>query len=218
LEQEFRYQEAADTYQETFKYEGASGYGYYKTGMCFLRLNKATKAESFLYKAIKEDPELEEAHYELALVKDELKQWPEAIHLINKAVKLDPENSEYRHSSALMHRRAGKLDEASIIYQKLIADKYFKASTFTEYAQLLFDLCEFEEGMNVLYKAIELLPESGQLQYQLAGFLFNIKKEDEAKIYLQKALLLDPGGQSYFLSLFPWLKDNAQVQLVLKSS
>ncbi|QNR24695.1 tetratricopeptide repeat protein [Croceimicrobium hydrocarbonivorans] len=215
LEQEFRYQEAAETYQATFEYDGASGYGYYKTGLCYLRLGKNQQAEKYLNKAIQEDAELEEAYYELALLKDEQKQWAESLYLINKAVELDPENWEYRHSSAMMHRRAGKLDEAVLIYTKLIEDEYYNASTFTEYAQLLFDMCEFKQGMDVLYQALELIPDSSQLRYQLAGYLYTIEEQDEAEIYLQKAMALDPGGKSFFLALFPWLKKNPSVRLLL---
>ena len=215
LEMEFRYQEAAETYQATFDYDGASGYGYYKTGLCYLRLGKSLKAEKYLNKAIQEDSELEEAYYELALLKDEQKQWAEALYMIAKAVNLDPENWEYRHSSAMMHRRAGKLDEAILIYQKLIADEYYNAHTFTEYAQLLFDMCEFKQGMDVLYQALELIPDSSELHYQLAGYLYTIQEADEAGLYLRKALKLDSGGRSFFLALFPWLKENHEVQTIL---
>lgn len=215
LELEFRYQEAAETYQATFEYDGSSGYGYYKTGLCYLRLGKNQKAEKFLNKAIQEDDELEEAFYELSLLKDEQKEWPEALYLINKAVELDPENWEYRHSSAMMHRRAGKLDEAVGIYNKLIEDQYYNASTFTEYAQLLFDMCEFKLGMDVLYQALELIPGSSQLHYQLAGYLYTIQEQDEALIYLRKAYDLDAGGKSFFLALFPWLKKEHKVRDLL---
>lgn len=215
LELEFRYQEAAETYQATFEYDGSSGYGYYKTGLCYLRLSKYQLAEKFLQKAIHEDAELEEAFYELSLLKDEQKQWPEALYLINRAVELDPENWEYRHSSAMMHRRAGKLDEAVGIYAKLIEDQYYNASTFTEYAQLLFDMCEFKLGMDVLYKALDLIPGSSQLHYQLSGYLFTIQEQDEAMIYLRKALHLDAGGKSFFLALFPWLKKEKRVRDLL---
>ena len=211
LEQEFRYLEAAETYLASFEYEGASGYGYYKIGLCYLRLHKPNKAESFLSKAVHEDPELEEAYYELALIKDENENWSEAVFFIHKAVELDPENWQFRQSSALIHRRAGKLDEAVLIYQALIKDGYYNANTFIEYAQLLFDMCEFDQGMTVLYQALELMPESGAIHYQMAGYLFTIKEEDEAMIYLKKALNLDPGGKSFFLALFPWLKNNKEV-------
>lgn len=215
LELEFRYQEAAETYQATFDYDGGSGYGYYKTGLCYLKLGKPLKAENFLNKAIQEDSELEEAFYELALLKDEQKQWPEALYMVNKAVELDPENWEYRHSAALIYRRAGKQDEAIEIYKGLIDDRYCNAHTFMEYAQLLFDLCEFSQGMDVMYQALDLYADSSDLHYQMAGYLFTIEEADEAQIYLEKALSLDSGGRSFFLALFPWLKDNVRVQNIL---
>ncbi|MGB0979822.1 MAG: tetratricopeptide repeat protein, partial [Croceimicrobium sp.] len=216
LELEFRYQEAAETYQATFEYDGASGYGYYKTGLCYLKLGKEQKAEKFLNKAIQEDAELEEAYFELALLKDEQKQWPESLYHINKAVELDPENWEYLQSSALMHRRAGKQDEAVEIYKGLISSSYCNAHTYMEYAQLLFDMCEFKTGMDAMYKALDLYPNSSKLHYQMSGYLYTIEEGDEAEIYLRKAIAIDAGGRSFFLALFPWLKDNAQVQAIIQ--
>lgn len=218
LELLFRFQEAADTYHATFEFDGTSGYAYYKMGICYIHLHKDKKAESHFYKAIKEDPDLEEAYYELALMKDELKEWDEAVFLINKAVELDFENWKYQQVSALIHHRAGKLDEAKIIYSELIKTGYFESDTFIHYSELLNDLCEFDEALEVLAEGIKKLPSSASLYFHLAGFLFIQGKEIEGAIQLHDALSIYPEGKLFFLDLFPILIDHPKVSEILKKS
>ncbi len=187
-------------------------------GICYLHLHKDKKAESHFYKAIKEDPDLEEAYYELALMKDEEKEWDEAVFLINKAVELDFENWKYQQVSALIHHRAGRLDEAKIIYSDLIKTGYFESDTFIHYAELLNDLCEFEEALKALVDGIKKLPSAASLYFHLAGFLFIQGREVEGAIQLHDALDLYPEGKLFFLDLFPILIDHPKVTEILKKS
>ena len=217
LELLFRFEEAAETYHATFEFDGTSGYAYYKMGICYLQLHKEKKAESHFYKAIKEDPDLEEAYYELALMKDEAKEWDEAVFLINKAVELDFENWKYQQVSALIHQRAGKLDEAKIIYSDLIKSGYFESDTFIQYSELLNDLCEFEEALDVLAEGIKKLPSAASLYFHLAGFFFIQGKEMEGAIQLRDALDIYPEGKLFFLDLFPVLIDHPMVKEILNN-
>lgn len=215
LERQYRYEEAIKAYQATFDFEGPTAYAYFKIGTCQLRLHRPRKAEKFFAQAIAEDPEMEEAFYELALIYDENEKWPQAIYHINKALQLDPENFEFRHVCAQIHRRAGRLDEASVIYQKLIQNNHAEGRTYTELASVQFDLCEFDAGMNTLYKGLERLPDSAEIHYHLAGYLFTIKESDEAFIYLKKAIKLQPEGKFFFLKLFPRLSDDPKFKQIL---
>lgn len=215
-ELDFDFIGAIRTYQEDMEQEGESGYNLYRIGLCHLKLHQPQKAESFLRQAIHEDPDLDEAFYELALIQDENKRWDEAVYHINKAIELDPENWDYLYTSAEVHRRAGKLNEAEIIYQDLIKLGYIDPDVFIDYAELLFDLCEFKEGMDLLYQGVALNPEAPEIHYRIAGYLFTLQESDEATIYFKKALDLNPGGKTSFFSLFPKLKEHRALQNILK--
>jgi tetratricopeptide (TPR) repeat protein len=217
LELLFRFKEAADTYKDTFEFDGTSGYAYYKMGICYLQLHKEKKAESHFYKAIKEDPELEEAYYELALMKDESKEWDEAVFLIKKAVELDFENWKYQQVSALIHHRAGKLDEARLIYAELIKSGYFESDTFIQFSELLNDLCEFEEALEALADGIKKLPSAASLYFHLAGFFFIQGRDAEGIVQLKDALEIFPEGKIFFLDVFPILIDHRLVNEILNN-
>lgn len=215
LERTYRYREAADTYLQSLEYEGPTGFSYYKIGMCYLNMHKDEKALTYFTKAIQEDPDLDEAYYELSLLKDEDKSGPESIYYINKALELNPDSADYLFVSAEIHRRAGLLNEAEIIYQKIIELGHIDPDVFIEYAELLFDLCEFEEGMDVLYQGVQLNEGSADMNYRMAGYLYILRESDEADIYFKKALELDADRKNHFFNLFPKLKSHSAIQRIL---
>lgn len=214
----YQYREAAETYKESFEFEGPNGFSYYKLGLCYLKMHHSNRAESYLRKAIYEDPELDEAFYELALINDDQDQNNEAIYYINKALELDPENWDYLFTSAEIHKRAGMLDEAEIIYQDLLELGYIDPDVFIDYAELLFDLCEFNSGMEVLYQGVQLNPNSADMNFRLAGYLYTLQEHDEASIYFKKALKIDPERKIYFFTLFPKLKEHQSIRRILSET
>lgn len=216
LERTFRYKEAAETYMESFEYEGPTGFSYYKIGLCYLNMDKPDKAESYLTKAIQEDPDLDEAFYELALLKDEQKAGAEAMYFIEKALELDNENTDYLFTSAEIHRRGGMLNEAEVIYQSIIEKGFIDPEVFMDYAELLFDLCEFDDGMEVLYQGVQLNPESADMNYRICGYLYTLQESDEADIYFKRAIEINPDRRMFFFELFPKLKESLSIKKILK--
>ncbi|WP_417609253.1 tetratricopeptide repeat protein [Owenweeksia hongkongensis] len=216
LERTFRYKEAAETYMESFEYEGPTGFSYYKIGLCYLNMDKPDKAESYLTKAIQEDQDLDEAFYELALLKDEQKAGAEAIYFIGKALELDTENTDYLFTSAEIHRRGGMLNEAEVIYQNIIEKGFIDPEVFMDYAELLFDLCEFDDGMEVLYQGVQLNPESADMNYRICGYLYTLQESDEADIYFKRAVELNPDRRMFFFELFPKLKESPSINKILQ--
>lgn len=217
LERTFRYQEAAETYLATFETDGPTGFTYYKIGLCYLQLHKDSKALNYFTKAVHEDEDLDEAFFELALLYDDMNQHPEAVYNINKALRAEEENVEYLYVSAKIHKRAGLLDESEHIYATLLQEQAADLTTevFMDYAELLFDLCQFENGMHTLYKGVELNPKEAKLLYRISGYLFTLNEEDEGVIYFKKALKINSEGVHYFFELFPKLKNNEYIRAAL---
>ena len=212
LERTHRLVEAADIYRQCVENEGPSGYSFYKIGMCYLNMHNTEKAIAYFTKSVQEDPDLDEAHYELALLKDDINAGPEAMHHINQALKIIPESPDYLYVAAEIHRRAGMLNEAELIYEKLITLGHIDPDIFIDYAELLFDLCEFEQGMEILYQGVQLNPDSAEINYRLSGYLYTLQESDEANIYFKKALKIDPDRRMFFFQLFPNLKELPSVR------
>ena len=214
-QQNFEFAEAIKTYQQSIEIDGATGYVYYLIALNYLKLHRPVKAESYLRQAINEEPDLDEAYYELALLHDENKSWDEAVYHIGKAVEMDAENWDYLYASAEIYKRAGRLNEAEVVFNDLIQLGYIDPQIFIDYAELLFDLCEFKMGMDLLYQGVQLNPEASEIMYRLAGYLYTLQENDEADIYLKKALQLAPQRRVGFFVLFPKLKNNPHITKIL---
>ena len=215
LEKTYRYEEAIDLYLSTIEFQGAEGYTFYRAGLCHLALHQNKKALKYFTKAVQEDGELDAAYYELALLHDENESWDEAVHSINKSLELDPENLEYKFIAADIHRRGGLLNEAAELYQGILAQGYREPKVYLDFCDLLFDLCEFNQGVELLEQGLEANPNSPQLFYRTAGYYF-ILEDQRASFYLKKALKLDPSGRHHFYQLFPALKENPEVKRYVK--
>lgn len=208
LERMYRFEEAAEAYYSTFEFDGPNGYAYFRIAQCHLRLNQLDKAQILLSKALQDDPDLEEAHYELALLLDDKEQWPEAIHNIKKALELDPDNLTFSHAAARIFRRAGLLDEAVEIYEEMMSEGLDFPQAYIDFAELLFDMCEFDRGMEQLYRGVNDYPNSDLLLYRLAGYLYLMNESDEGLIYFKKAYALNPSGRILFFELYPALRSH----------
>lgn len=212
LEKTYRYPEAIDLYLSTIEFQGAEGYTYYRVGLCHLALHQPKKALKYFTKAVQEDGELDAAYYELALLHDENESWDEAVYSIKKSLHLDPENVEYKFIAADIHRRAGLLNEAGELYREILAQGYEDPKVYLDYCDLLFDLCEFDQGMAILAQGLDVNPRSAELYFRSAGYYFTLESYAKARYFLQKALRLDPSGRLHFYQLFPRLKKQPEVQ------
>lgn len=211
LEQLERLEEAIQTYKEGIQVDEPAGYSHFRIGHCFRKMGHSAKARVFFTKAVTEDPELEEAHLELALLSDEEECGHESLHHIRRAVELDPENPDYLIIQAELMRRHGFLEESCEKYQELLKMGHTAPDIYMEYTELLFDLDEIEEGMDLLYKGVQLNPSSADIHFRLAGYLFSMEEWDEGEIYFRQALGIDPGRRSYFFELFPRFLTNKRL-------
>lgn len=217
LEKTFQYQKAVETYCECLEFDAPSGFIYLKIGMCYLMMHKDDKAISYFTKAIAEDNDLDEAFYELALLHDEKQSFQESVYNIDQALKIDDQNYDYLIAAARIYRRAGHLNEAELLYKKMVESLfYFEPEVFIDHAELLFDLCEFDTGMEVLYQGVDECPESATLHYRLAGYLYTLRESDEADIYLKKALKLNEDRLYKFFELFPQLRKHDGIEAIVK--
>ena len=212
LEYHFRFDEALKVYELALESDEESSYIFYRMGLCYLRLHRRLKAESFFTKAIQYDPDFEEAYLELALLKDEDEDWSQALFYAQKLLELDEDDTEFLQLNASIHRRAGRLEEAEIFYERMAERGYSEADLYIDWAELLFDMCEFDNGMQVLYEGIALNPESADMHYRLSGYLYTMQEFDEATIYFKKALVLNAEKRILFFELFPQLKQNRTLQ------
>ena len=91
-------------------------------------------------------------------------------------------------------------DEA---YQKAVELDSFFAPTWIKWAQLHYDLDDFEKSADIMLSAIDELPEEADLYYRSAIFLIKAGQFKEAFHFLESGLLLDFEKHIIMFDYFP---------------
>ncbi|MBV7441745.1 tetratricopeptide repeat protein [Weeksellaceae bacterium TAE3-ERU29] len=207
LEQLGKYEEAIEIYKEAKTFDDTAAYIHLKIGQTYLKINEDFKALKSLHNAIHEDPQLDKAWYEAALIYEQTGNYSEALHYINRAIELDNINVAYYKRKAYLNIQLGYLEEAQITYHKIIQLESGKFLNWYAFAELQIILGEYQSAVKTILKAYHKFSKPALL-YQLSTcyFLLNYKKEGiEA---LQKAKSLGPDLLEEMLEKYPILKNN----------
>ncbi|HKK75866.1 MAG TPA: SDR family NAD(P)-dependent oxidoreductase [Saprospiraceae bacterium] len=119
-----QYATAQKHYKEVLKVDPSYQNVYARMGIVSLNQDPADKkaAKKYFKKALKQNPEHVDAHYQYALLINELKNKPKkAIKYLKKALKLQPQHPFANYDLALLHHQLENPIDAHFYYQKAIA-------------------------------------------------------------------------------------------------
>jgi tetratricopeptide (TPR) repeat protein len=212
-----KYPEAAESYLATLEFEEPTGFTFLKIAECFKEAGNLKEAMLYCVKATHEDPQLDEAWVESAMVLDALDKTLEAIHCMKKAIELDPENPDYWYISAQFYWKVGLGGDAGLAYRHLLSLGVIEPNIWLEYTELLIEQDETEMALDNLYNGLEAHPEDAEMHYIAAGFFFANEFAKEGKLLLALAMELDPENKQIIFENFPQLSEDKMILDFIKS-
>jgi tetratricopeptide (TPR) repeat protein len=212
-----KYPEAAESYLETLEFEEPTGFTFLKIAECFKEAGNLKEAMLYCVKATHEDPQLDEAWVESAMILDALDKTLEGVHCMKKAIELDPENPDYWYISAQFYWKVGLLGEAGLAYKQLLSLGVIESKIWLEFTELLIEQDETELALDNLYNGLEAHPEDAEMHYIAAGFFFANEFAKEGKLLLALALELDPENKHIIFDNFPQLSEDKMILDFIKS-
>jgi len=134
------------------------------------------RARELLLKAVRYDPESIEAHFQLGLLYDKLKEWPKAIESYQKVAELDPQFPGAYFNLGYVYARTKDYQRAEEMYGRVVelAPSYLDEAYFN-LAVVQEKLGKKEQGMHNLEESIALNPENDQAK----EYLQRLKKSSE---------------------------------------
>jgi Tfp pilus assembly protein PilF len=93
----------------------------YSLGLLLAEEKRYGEALGFLKTATRGTPERSRAYYNLGLLQQRLGDAPEAERSLRRALELEPRNLDYLYAAADLYVKAGRLDEARKIAERMIA-------------------------------------------------------------------------------------------------
>jgi tetratricopeptide (TPR) repeat protein len=200
------YVKAEEAYRTCLLHDEPNPELYCCLGASLERQRHFDDALTFYKDAVKIDPLWDEGYYGLAVCLTELDKWFESLHFLKKAIKLNETNPLYWTGLADVEAYLGNPVSADEAFQKSVELDSFFAPTWVKWAQMHFELGDYEKSADIMLSAIDELPEEAELYYRSAIFLIKAAQFKEAFHFLESGLMLDYDKHVIMFDYFPNLE------------
>jgi len=113
-----------------------------------------------------------------------LRKWDKALQMCEKIRLQFPSNQEFIHLY-------------DILQNEVIREKFVSAHELIKQAEQKTLKKQYSDSISLLKKALEINPDEALAYSNLASIYYLLKKKEEAKQYIKKAVELDPLNSKY---------------------
>ncbi len=138
------------------------------------------------------NPDIVEAHINLANLSAQQQQWQAAIDSYNRAIQLNQNQAETYHKLGEALLQLQKWEEAINSYRKAIEINPTFSWSYHKLGEALFQLQKWEEAINAYRKAIEINPTFPWSYHKLGEALIQLKQWEDAVIAYRHFIELKP--------------------------
>ena len=162
---------------------------------------KLDKAELLYKKVIELNPDYIDAHYNLALLLNNLGRPNDALIHYNIAISLKPEFFEAHNNLGAIMWNLRKFEQAEASYKKAIKLKPDYIEPYNNLGLVLFKLEKFSEAEKIFKTAINIKSDYPESYNNLGILLSNLNRLDEAEVSYKKAIDLKSNFPHALLNL-----------------
>ena len=169
-------------------------------GKAFLKTGDNKMALKCFEDAINLDVRAPETYINLAMYYcDVYKDSKKQIHYLKQAIRLNPKNAEPFYQLGNVYLEKGLYETAVEYYRHALTkdDSYFDA--YYALGSTLFKLQDYEECYLVFQKTLHIELDNPKVYEYLAKSAIQLRKFEEAKSYINRAILIEPTPDNYLL-------------------
>ena len=165
---------------------------YYNIGNAFFELGQYEKAIDAYRSALRFDPGLAKADYNLALTYARMEKLPEAEQLLKKLLADDPENVSLILTLAWAYHRAGREEEALSRYDAALAIAPENADAWYNSAVILWKLERKQEALERFRGLLAVAPDDAEGLFGAGSLLLSMEDAEGAEQYLGRCVQKKP--------------------------
>ena len=188
------YKEAVQALEKAVSLETDNKEIYFDLGTVYEELQDWENAAAAYEKFLSLGPEVAwNAYLRLGISRTRQGRHDAAIAAFLEARKDEPEDLKINFSLAEAYEKAGRLEEAEAVYDKLAAINPAEAKVYYSQAVRMYDTAgEFEKAVGPARKIVDLEPENEMNLYNLGLMYFKLQKYDEAVEAFRRCLEVRP--------------------------
>ncbi|AWV99932.1 tetratricopeptide repeat protein [Arcticibacterium luteifluviistationis] len=203
---EENYEKAKEAYEKTLALEKPSAEVLTYLASSLEKLGDFLGAFNNYKKAAEIEENWEEAWYGMASVLFEQQKWMEAIHFAKKATKINETNSDYWLLQGDIEAQLGNMISSIEAYNQAANLDPENIDIWLNWSLLYFEKKDYQKAFEIIYNAIEEVPDEADLYYRATVYLVYDGTYNEAYKYLQDGLTLDFDAHEQIYPFFPNLK------------
>jgi tetratricopeptide (TPR) repeat protein len=186
--------DAAACYERVAQYKGGDVGVLIRWSNALLNSGRPAAAELVIQRALKIQPDLPEAHFNLACALEQQSRIDDAIAVYRKVIAMRP-NFALGHLNlgAALHQQ-GQIEAAAEALGHAARLDPKSALALTNWAMALADLDRLDEAEPAARGALELEPSNSTFAVNLATVLGRLHRYEEALPLAQRAVELDPAN------------------------
>jgi tetratricopeptide (TPR) repeat protein len=162
------------------KYEPDNAAANFNLGLLRGEQKRLPEAEAALRKALKADPQMHQAAYNLGVLLGD-KNLDQAVEWCEKAHQLRPNEAKYAHTLAFYERQKGHIDRAVELLQQVIRNDPRYWDSYLLLGQTYEDRREFQNAAALYRQALKMDQLPSLLRKQLEAWLKEIESADAGK-------------------------------------
>lgn len=181
------------------------------------RAARLAEAEVIYRQILALDPNLVEAHNNLAAALRGMGKLDHAAESFQRAIALKPDNAEAHSNLGVVLRDLGRFDEAVASCRRAISQKANYAEAHNNLGNALRDRGDLGEAIVSYQRAIVLKPNYAEAHNNLANALKELGKLDEAVTSYQRAIAFNPNLAEVHNNLGGALRDLGKLDQAVMS-
>ena len=185
------FSKALQLYQQVLDRDPNNADAWHLVGVIAVASKKYTEAASQVERALKLRPNAAEYHATMAQIQSELSDWNKADTHARNALALDASCPAALHAMGLVHCHRGDIRSACRHFRDAVVGEPMIGRVWLDYGDCLNQLELYEEALEALQKALELMPESPLPPNSLGSFWLNQGDTEFALESYREALRLD---------------------------
>lgn len=194
---------AIDAYTASLQYDAQNPMVYAAIGECYERIGNSSSAEHNYLHALSIDNAHVDSLMGMGALREAEEKLQEALVFYRTAVTKDEFHLDNWHIYAETLVKMGSLREAEGVYMEMTQRFADDEESWTDLAEVRYDLEGGEKGVDTIRQAIEQIPQSIDLNWHLIKHLHRAGKHFQAEVLLSEAIAENPEGAKYFRSIFP---------------
>ena len=209
------FKKALDIYYDIITHFGIEGEILVNISECHINLGNFAKAKKILLKAVKLDPYNDEVYFYLGECFSNESKWHYAINAYNRAIEVEDRREEYYKNLGKAYAAVGDWNNAQEHFAKATEIGPEQNDCWLAYAEFLISISRFDLALSVLQES-EDHAVGTDLLYCQAVCLYALGRHQKAYEMLAEAMEENFNQSNYIFLLLPMLREDAQIQSMLK--